>query len=570
MRPLKTSIALALLLVLSACGSSDPSQSTRPAPRPSRRSRSEARRWTARPTPGSPSSPSPTSSACSADRSRRRSRPSSPSSARTCASSSSTSRSRCTDTPGTPRWRPGARRHRDASGNSTTGSSAARPRSSARPTSRRPSPASPRAPGSTWGPGRPAAAAPAADAGVIEDMSLGVRVGVTGTPTFFVNGVAARREPAGVGIPVRHRRRPDARPAERRPGGRVLRAGHPGALTARPLRTSRFAARSGRGRRSPGRHSPCAAKRAVVAPDPRSRRSKRRTAFCRTTQSEPPTIGQELGRGHRRLNRSAQRPRGGLWRSDVAGAGRGRTCRRSARRGSRRSSCAGTGRTDLPQQEFPATGASQQVPPHVSVVQVAWQVPPEQVCPGAQARPQVPQFAGSVRGSTHLESQRVSPAAQACRQVPAEQAWTGDAAVAQVPQWSRVAREVGADLGRGALGAGRAGGCRRRPTASRPSPAGQTTLHPPQWEPLAAGVHAGPGRRDRWGRAGPAAGRTGRLRRSRCRTRRRGRRCHSSRGRSGSSRTAPGTGRDGWPGSRRTRRRRRRARRSRRRCTRHS
>lgn len=32
--------------------------------------------------------------------------------------------------------------------------------------------------------------APGADAGVIEDMELGVRVGVTGTPTFFVNGVA--------------------------------------------------------------------------------------------------------------------------------------------------------------------------------------------------------------------------------------------------------------------------------------------------------------------------------------------------------------------------------------------
>lgn len=31
--------------------------------------------------------------------------------------------------------------------------------------------------------------APAADAVVIEDMSLGVRVGVSGTPTFFVNGV---------------------------------------------------------------------------------------------------------------------------------------------------------------------------------------------------------------------------------------------------------------------------------------------------------------------------------------------------------------------------------------------
>ena len=29
---------------------------------------------------------------------------------------------------------------------------------------------------------------PAADAGVIEDMTLGVRVGVSGTPTFFVNG----------------------------------------------------------------------------------------------------------------------------------------------------------------------------------------------------------------------------------------------------------------------------------------------------------------------------------------------------------------------------------------------
>jgi protein-disulfide isomerase len=32
-------------------------------------------------------------------------------------------------------------------------------------------------------------AAPGADAGVIEDMTLGVRVGVPGTPTFFVNGV---------------------------------------------------------------------------------------------------------------------------------------------------------------------------------------------------------------------------------------------------------------------------------------------------------------------------------------------------------------------------------------------
>ncbi len=31
--------------------------------------------------------------------------------------------------------------------------------------------------------------APSADAGVIGDMTLGVRVGVTGTPTFFVNGV---------------------------------------------------------------------------------------------------------------------------------------------------------------------------------------------------------------------------------------------------------------------------------------------------------------------------------------------------------------------------------------------
>lgn len=32
-------------------------------------------------------------------------------------------------------------------------------------------------------------AAPGADAVVIDDMSLGVRVGVTGTPTFFVNGI---------------------------------------------------------------------------------------------------------------------------------------------------------------------------------------------------------------------------------------------------------------------------------------------------------------------------------------------------------------------------------------------
>ena len=42
-------------------------------------------------------------------------------------------------------------------------------------------------------------AAPAADAGVIEDMSLGVRVGISGTPSFVVNGsLLVGAQPASV------------------------------------------------------------------------------------------------------------------------------------------------------------------------------------------------------------------------------------------------------------------------------------------------------------------------------------------------------------------------------------
>jgi hypothetical protein len=75
----------------------------------------------------------------------------------------------------------------------------------------------------------------------------------------------------------------------------------------------------------------------------------------------------------------------------------------------------------VPQQTFPATGAAQQVPPHVRVLQVDWQTPPEQLWSAAQTLPQLPQFTGSIRVSTHFPLHSVSPVAHESRQTPAEQ-----------------------------------------------------------------------------------------------------------------------------------------------------
>ena len=88
----------------------------------------------------------------------------------------------------------------------------------------------------------------------------------------------------------------------------------------------------------------------------------------------------------------------------------------------------------VPQQVFPTSGAWQQVPPQMSVVQAAWHVPPEQACPAEQLVAQEPQCAGSAWRFTQVVPQRVKPAAQVGWQVPDVQVWPAAQAVPQEPQ----------------------------------------------------------------------------------------------------------------------------------------
>jgi hypothetical protein len=75
----------------------------------------------------------------------------------------------------------------------------------------------------------------------------------------------------------------------------------------------------------------------------------------------------------------------------------------------------------VPQQVFPSRGAWQQVPPQVSVVQEAWQVPLTQLWSDPQTLPQLPQLTGSIRVSTHFPLQAVRPVGHESWQIPAEQ-----------------------------------------------------------------------------------------------------------------------------------------------------
>jgi hypothetical protein len=87
------------------------------------------------------------------------------------------------------------------------------------------------------------------------------------------------------------------------------------------------------------------------------------------------------------------------------------------------------------QQLLPVLPAWQQVPPQVSVVHVAWQVPAEQLWPSRQEVAQAPQWAGSVLRSTQAPLHSVSPAVQACWHVPPLQVWPAAQAVPQAPQF---------------------------------------------------------------------------------------------------------------------------------------
>jgi hypothetical protein len=132
---------------------------------------------------------------------------------------------------------------------------------------------------------------------------------------------------------------------------------------------------------------------------------------------------------------------------------------------------------------LPVTGAEQQVPPQESVLQAAWQIPPEQDRPGAQALPQEPQLAGSIWVSTHVPLQEVKPAAQACWQLPDAQTCPAEHLVAQEPQClgslARLVHTVVAPSAQTTFGE-----LHTQADWVQTSPAGQTTLHPPQWEAL--------------------------------------------------------------------------------------
>ena len=139
----------------------------------------------------------------------------------------------------------------------------------------------------------------------------------------------------------------------------------------------------------------------------------------------------------------------------------------------------------MPQQAFPTRGARQQVPPQVSVVHAAWQVPAEQDCPVAQALVQEPQWAGSVWRSTQVVPHRVKPAAQVCWHAPDEQIWPAAQAFVQEPQcFGSLATSVqtvvdpSAQISRGGL--------QTQADCVQTSPAMQTFPQAPQLEALTA------------------------------------------------------------------------------------
>ncbi len=136
------------------------------------------------------------------------------------------------------------------------------------------------------------------------------------------------------------------------------------------------------------------------------------------------------------------------------------------------------------QQEFPVTGASQQAPPQVSVVQVAWQAPPTQL-PDGHTVPQAPQWDGSFRRSTHTPPQLVNPVAQVSWHWPDTHSWPAGQACPQVPQFrSSVERSVHTSEAVPALQVV-FGGRHWQEDAEQTRAGVQTTPHPPQLAPLA-------------------------------------------------------------------------------------
>ena len=135
------------------------------------------------------------------------------------------------------------------------------------------------------------------------------------------------------------------------------------------------------------------------------------------------------------------------------------------------------------QQELPAAGASQQEPPQVRVVQVAWQAPPTQL-PDGHTVPQAPQWDGLVRRSTHVPPQLVSPVAQASWHWPETHPKPAAHAFPQVPQFrSSVDRLVQTSEGSPALQV--VFGARHWQVEEEQTVAGvQTVPQAPQLEPL--------------------------------------------------------------------------------------
>ena len=92
-------------------------------------------------------------------------------------------------------------------------------------------------------------------------------------------------------------------------------------------------------------------------------------------------------------------------------------------------------------------------------------------------------MAGSVRVSTHVPLQEVNPAAQACWQLPDAQTCPAAQDTVQEPQCleslARFVHTVVAPSAQTSLG-----GLHTQLDWVQTSPAGQTTLQPPQWEAL--------------------------------------------------------------------------------------